>query len=207
MESPFPPPPPIQAAPPKSPKVFGILNLVFGSLGVLGLLLSVAFLLIPSSNLKGPLAGMFPADPTFISWMQILTGLGGLFALLQVISGFGLLKARNWARKLAIFVALYAIPAGLAGAYLNMKYVAPHSWKRVTDSMNQVQAQAPEVGKVFNNPGFEAMMKQMMTASGIVGALGGMVYPVLLIFFLTRPKVRVYCIASSSKPGPLIAVG
>ena len=71
------------------------------------------------------MADLMKGDPLYASFMRIIFVPGVLFALAQLSSGIGLLKSREWARKLAIAVALYSALAGMVLGYINMTHVTP----------------------------------------------------------------------------------
>jgi hypothetical protein len=50
--------------------------------------------------------------------------------LLQLTAGIGLFKTREWARKLAIFCAIYGLIAGLFMGWLTLTHVMPFAFSR-----------------------------------------------------------------------------
>jgi len=104
-------------------KVLGILNILYGSLGVLGGL--VAFLVLGGIGILGASAGR---DDGAIMALPVLGGIGVfVFVVLLVVSlpsligGVALLQFRPWSRIFMIIISalhLLSIPIGTAlGAY------------------------------------------------------------------------------------------
>lgn len=91
---------PVAAAkPPASIKVFGILNIVFGAMGVLCSPLSLISLPMMSKQLG--------YSPFMIHWMVFSVLLGVAGGVVMLASGIGLLKFQSWARKLAVYYSIF----------------------------------------------------------------------------------------------------
>jgi hypothetical protein len=86
--------------PPGSIKVFGILNIVFGSLGILCTPISLIFVMVASQKLG--------YSPFMTQWVVASGIVGILGACVLLASGIGLLKMRPWSRKLAVYYAMFA---------------------------------------------------------------------------------------------------
>jgi len=118
--------------------IVAVISLVFGTIGVLiGI---VAFVAITGG-------GLISQDPTAMNITGIVgTGVFGFFLLMwgpEVIAGIGLLKRRNWARILAMILAvpdLMIVPIGTAiGIYV--------LWVMLSDETYRLFAQASEIRK------------------------------------------------------------
>jgi hypothetical protein len=172
-----------------SAMIFGILNIGLGLLGLGGVLLSTMF---GASDLPaaGPLSNSFVAsmlalwnaistDPAYVVWRRITVPMDVAAGLALVAAGIGLLLLQNWSRLLSIGCAIYRI----LFVFLDcaVLFTALH---RVL--ANSLQA------------GTGAQYAFVVTAAAI-GAVLTLVYPVLLVYFLTRPKaVRAFQPAPSS---------
>lgn len=156
---------------PTSVTVFGILNIVFAVLGAIGLAVSLAMFLL-SADSNNPVVKLIHENPTYAAWMKfsILLSMPGLLALL--IAGIGLLCMKSWARILSIIYAIYAIVAGIAGMAANFFFM-------VRPLLEQAQQQqGPEAAAAVGG-----------AIGGTIGGCFGLIYPVLLLIFMTRPKV------------------
>jgi hypothetical protein len=104
--------PAISAKPPGVIKVFGILNIVFGGLGLL---------CSPFSLIALPLASKQLGYTSFmIDWMIISVVLGMAGGVIMLASGIGLLKLRAWARKLAIYYSVFACVMAIISPVLTL---------------------------------------------------------------------------------------
>jgi uncharacterized membrane protein YGL010W len=96
--------------------------------------------------------------------------IGVVFGIVLIASGIGLLLLQNWARILAIIYSVLEMIFVVAGAVFSQRLV-----------MQAMTAQ------VHGAPaGVMAVVAQISLALGIVI---GLAYPVLLLIFMTRPKV------------------
>lgn len=149
-----------QATAPASIRVLGILNLIFGGMAVL--CTPVAIVMILLMNRFNPAETGVMGTPYGMAYTIISTGLGMVAAVVEIISGIGLLRKRKWGRTLALGYGGYGILAGLAGIVVALTFAMPST---------------PANLSVFTR------------ATGIMSGVFGMIYPVLLIVFLCRQKV------------------
>lgn len=101
------PPSPPGPEVPVSVKVFSILNMVFGGLGLL--CAPIGFLATPMALRSLGAGGLMRV------WMVFSNIWGVIGAALLLASGIGLWKLKAWARKLAIVYAVVASVMGLVG--------------------------------------------------------------------------------------------
>src|SRR5438105_8749554 len=90
---------------PVSVTVLGVLNMLFGMLGMLAILISATALLIEPGSLGS--AGSPKST--------IRLGFGVLSCVVLLVSGVGLLGMKAWARKLSIVYAVFSIVVSIAG--------------------------------------------------------------------------------------------
>jgi len=153
--------------------VFGILNIIFGSLQLLCMPLSILGLLIDVPGLEKNPAFAILKDPSYRVFMVVMTSLGLIAAGFLVASGIGLLQLRPWGRGLAMGYAGYAIVATVIETAVSVFYIIP----LVTEA----------AGKAGN--GDAAGVALGSALGGGVGALVRLVFPVLLLVFLNQPRV------------------
>jgi hypothetical protein len=154
---------------PTSVTVFGVLNLVFSLWGLLGIALA-AVVLFSGAFSQG--AAGIPSSPFLDGWTRTMVVAGLVASGVLFASGIGLLRMRPWARIAAIGYAAYALVTTLAGLVVNWLYV-------LRPMMEQFQQQR----------GPEATGAMIGAIAGIVGGLIGLIFPVLLWYFMTRPHV------------------
>ena len=106
--------PPLASKPPAAIKVFSILNLVFGSLGVLCSPLSFVAAQLAAKQLD---YGAFMMEWMLVSVIIAVIG-GGII----IASGIGPWKLRPWGRQLAIYYAIFAC----LFAFLNTSIMLTH---------------------------------------------------------------------------------
>ena len=155
--------------------VFGILNSVFGLLGLCGTAASSAmfFVDLPQDpGMPNPALELIRSDSTYRLIMQTMIVLGCLASLALLVGGIGLLLVKAWGRTLSIGYAWYAIVSVVAGMLVNWLYLLQPML---------AQGEAGGLGQ----------------AAAIGGAVGGMIsgcfsviYPVMLLIFMYRPAVR-----------------
>jgi hypothetical protein len=164
---------------PTSVTVFGILNIVFAAIGLFGLLATIA-LFAATANTNNPMVEIMRENPAFAGWMKINTILGGVACVVLLAAGIGLLMLKEWARKLSIGYAIYAIVFGLVGMVLMFIFVTRPMMEKAS------QAQGPEAAGAIGG-----------VIGGSIGGCLGLIYPIFLLIFMLRPNV----VAAFRPPG------
>lgn len=170
--------PPAGSAKPTSITVFGILNIIFGALGICGLSVAVVGLFAPMA------AGMeLPEDnpmnsPAYRVFTIVTIPLGLVATIVLVAAGVGLLNDKDWGRKFSIGYAIYAIVSGLIGTVLNVVLIMVPMMQQMGGGEQMAAAVGGMVG-------------------GTIGGCIGLIYPALLWYFMTRPHVVNYLRAHS----------
>ena len=170
--------------PPKSLRVLAILNLVFGGMGIFGTATSYAVLHAPLMA-NNPAVKMMNAQSDYATWMRLAIPLGLLGVLMLLTSGVGLLKAREWARKLAVGYGIYAIIISLISIAMNYRFVV-----------------APLLEQSRNTQGAEAAGAIGGAIGGVIGGVFALAYPIILLVFMTRPRIVAAC---TGTPPPIPA--
>ncbi len=155
---------------PGAVRVFGILNIVFGSFGIL----------FSPFVILGLFSGIsrFPeVGDAYSIWVKTSGLIGIAGSILMLISGIGLCRFREWGRRIAVGYAWYCVAAGAAGLVINILVLLPR---------------------------FSGMRSccSAGTVGGIIGMIFGggisLIYPILLIIFLMRERVK----AALRNPAP-----
>jgi hypothetical protein len=160
--------PPMYVVKPASVTVFGILNIVFGGMGILCTPFSMLMLFM------GDIFNMGQPNPIEIAGgyktFLLCSSIAGIcFAGWQLSLGIGLLKFKGWARRGSIIYACIALVWGIAGLILTVLAVS-QGW------MGPAEGTSP------------AAMGGMV--GGLCGGAIGMIYPVLLLIFMNTAKVK-----------------
>jgi hypothetical protein len=156
---------------PTSVTVFGILNICKGALGVLTALWSL-MLFSSSAAASNPVTQVMLENPTYTKWMKTMVPIGIVVCCASVLSGFGLLGLRSWARKVSIAYAIYGIVVVVVTVPINFFVLLPAMLEKSR------QFQGPEAAGMISS-----------TIGSVLGVVLGLIYPILLLIFMTRPKV------------------
>lgn len=163
---------------PTAVTVFGILNLVFAGMGLFGLCCGIIPLLTMNSiqampnQPPNPVLELMKENQAYFVFIVVTMVLGLVATLVLACGGYGLLKMRPWGRHLSIVYAVYTILAGIVGLIANWFWL-------FTPLMEQArQASGPEQAGAIGG-----------LVGGVCGGGIGLIYPVLLLIFMTRPNV------------------
>ncbi len=147
---------------PGSIKVFGILNIVFGSLGLVcgGFGVLVFFLATQSPEFSMEVERSFSAQYAegYLTLIQIGSCFYIILSVIQIACGVGLLKENNLGRTGSLGYAVLSILYSIAST----------------------------IGNIMLAKGFTAGLIMIFSCIGLVI---GVIYPVCILIFLTRPNV------------------
>ncbi|MHC4292144.1 MAG: DUF4339 domain-containing protein [Planctomycetota bacterium] len=151
---------------PTSVTVLGILNIVFGGLGLLCSPFGIISILMPQPN--------SPFQLTSAMKMFSLVGcaVGFVFAIVLLASGIGLLYLKRWAREAALVYGWAAIIWGILALVMNGIMFSSSLSGASQEAMPAV------VGGIIG---------------AMCGGLIGLIYPVILIVFMRKPHVIQAC--------------
>jgi hypothetical protein len=157
---------------PTSVIVFGILNIVFSVWGLFGVLFTALVMAVGSAPGRfGPAVAAIQTHPVLHVWAIVFLPLGLMAAIVLFAAGIGLLLLKPWARVASIGYGIYAIIMAIAHVVLKVTIVMP------------LMAQTPPAG----------LGGEIAAVAGTIGAvLGGLIrliYPTLLIVFMSRQHV------------------
>lgn len=154
---------------PTSIRVFGILNMVFGSIGVLGYLFSALSLFgdagIPIINLYGWGMYHFSIGSSIASFV---------LSVIQVVLGISLVKHKPWARSCSVTYGWVAIVVVLITASVSLAVY----WSELQQSID------------LGLTGWRTQEETISMIYAGVSGVTGLIYPALLIFFMRRSIVR-----------------
>ena len=156
---------------PTSVTVFGILNIVFAVIGILGIFGSAA-MLAGASQSDNPVVKVMLANPAYVTWMRISIPLGLLVSALLLAAGVGLLLLKPWARWFSLAYGIYAIVMSIVATLITY-YLFFGPLMEQAQRMRGPEAAAAVGGAI----------------GGMIGGILGLIYPVLLLYFMTRPHV------------------
>src|ERR1044071_6742770 len=107
---------------PSSVTVFGLLNITFAGFGVLGLFNTLTTLSTTGNSIN-PVVKIMRETPAYASWLKLTIPLGLLSCGVLLAAGIGLLRLKNWGRKLSIGYSIYAIVFGIVAMVVNFIFL------------------------------------------------------------------------------------
>ena len=170
---------------PGSVTTFGILNIAFAVLGVFGLLATFALFSMTSTS-SNPVVKIIRENPALATWLNLTIPLGLLSSGVQLVAGIGLLRLENWGRKLSIGYAIYGIVFSILGLVMNFIFMLGPLLEEAS------KKQGPEAAGAFGG-----------AVGGSIGGCFGLIYPILLLVFMTRPRIVAAFHLASPPPLPL----
>jgi hypothetical protein len=153
-------------------KVFGILNLIMAAWGLLG----TCFALVPlfvNLNTPNPVLDMMKENEFYYSFNIFATILGFVLIGMLAAAGIGLLKNRSWGRSLSVLYAVITIVLTIVSTVLTYIYL-----------VQPLMEKAAEMA-----PGPEKITLQGSAIGGLAGGCIGLIYPIVLWIFMTRPRI------------------
>lgn len=159
--------PPPGAVRPTSVTVFGILNIVFGGLGLLCMPVALLPMFLPAEMQQGTQLG-----PGMKAYLGVTLVIGFFCNILLVATGIGLLNLKRWARQWSYYYAWFAIFMGVVGITITILM----SMSGMQGASEQKMAE--EVGGLIG---------------GMCGGIIGLIYPIFLIVYMRRPNVVEAC--------------
>lgn len=155
---------------PASLTVFGVLNVIFGVLGLCGAVFNILGLAAGSAR-DNPILYVMKESAVFLVWNWLNALISPLLLLVLLASGVGLLMAKSWGRLAAM---------GVAGAYIVMDLLS---------TLMSGIFLLPLYLELLDKSGERFMLGAAGAAGLGLGACFGLVYPVLVLIFMTRKPV------------------
>ena len=157
---------------PTAVTVFGILNIVFAALGIIGVIGSVMLFAAVGADSKNPVVQIIHDNAAYAAWMKISVALGLPVSAALLAAGIGLLQLRPWARRFSIIYAIYSMVMVVVGSVINYFFLMQ-----------------PMLEQAHQKSGPEAAGAIGGAIGGTVGGCFGLIYPVVLLIFMLRANV------------------
>ena len=170
---------------PKAIKVFGILNVIFGGLGLLGTCIGLgAILAITSGLLPAPEGQSNPGfvtqdEDAFLYFYNIISAAFALlFTIVLLASGIGLLRYRKWGRNTGLAWVAYSVIATIIASVVTWTHIYPHQLEML--ATNEAMADVPNM---------EAILLGSMIFGNVL-SVGYLIYPVLFAIFGSKQSFK-----------------
>jgi hypothetical protein len=176
---------------PTSVTVFGILNIVFAALGIIGVLCTAVLFVVLGTNPNNPAFQNNPTfeiiqnSPAYAAWLKLSIVLGLLSSAALLAAGIGLFYLKPWARMLSIVYGIYGIVLIIVNTVVSYFFLIQPMLQKAHE------AQGPEgVGAAIGG-----------AVGGMCGGCLGIIYPILLLIFMLRPNVTAAFHEQLQPPG------
>jgi hypothetical protein len=163
---------------PKAIKVFGVLNVIFGGLGLLGTCIGLGAILaftsglIPIPDGQSNPAFVTQDENAFLYFYNIISAaVALLFAIVLLVSGIGLLKHKKWGRTTGLAWAAYSVIATIVVSVITWTHIYPYQLEMLDTN---------EATKGL--PNMEAILLGSMIFGNVL-SVGYLIYPGLFALF------------------------
>ena len=157
---------------PMSVSVFGMLNIVFGAFGLLGVLMSAPMFFSKAADSKNYVIQVMHDSSVFSAWMMISAVVGAVASAALLGAGIGMLQLRPLSRKVSVGYAIYSLVMTPIGVVMEFLFVLPVL-----------------IIQTRQQPGPASAAAVSGTLWSMFGSLVGLIYPVLLLIFMSRRSV------------------
>jgi hypothetical protein len=169
---------------PKTIKVFGVLNVIFGGLGLLGtciglgaILAFTTFDLIPVPEGPPNPAFVTQDENAFLYFYNIISAACGLiFSIVLLVSGIGLLKHKKWGRTVGLAWAVYCVLTTIVVSVITWTHIYPYQ----LETMDKATADVPNI---------EAFLLGSMIFGNVL-SVGYLIYPGLFALFSSKQPFK-----------------
>jgi hypothetical protein len=109
---------------------------------------------------------------TYEAWMVISAVVGAVATAALLVAGIGMLQLKPWSRKVSIAYAIYSLVMTPIGIVMQFLFMLPVL-----------------IEHAHQQPGPAASAAVNGSIGNMFGSLVGLIYPVLLLIFMTRRNV------------------
>jgi hypothetical protein len=128
-------------------------------------------------------------------WLDAATGL--VLNVAMFVGAIGLVQVREWGRKTSVWVAFFKVVRIGVALALGVGVVMPALGQAMADNLGRFLAQLPTGPR--GGPNIADLRKGMtigFTASLVVFELLALIWPLIVLWVLSRPKAQAACLAS-----------
>jgi hypothetical protein len=167
-------PRPAQSGPGTGLMILGVVNMIFGALG----LLSLPLVFVTKSLARDPVSRRIQEltwEGGMGIWMRTSLFLGAIMACALIASGYGIMKLKPWARKVSIGYALAAILMAILGQIMSAMFLYPVLTEMLSQGSGDPVKTAGAMGGLVG---------------GIIGGAFALVLPVIILIVMNRASVK-----------------
>ena len=122
--------------------------------------------------MNNPVLELIQDNPSYAAYLKVSIVLTMIISAVLLVAGIGLLKLMPWARTLSIIYGIVAIIMVFISSIANYFFLVQ-----------------PMLAKAHEEQGPQAAAAMGGAIGGMFGGCFGIIYPILLLIFMTRPKV------------------
>ena len=159
---------------PTAVTVFGILNIVFAAFGIFGAMASVMLFVAMGHESQNPAVQALQNNPGYAMYMKLSALLGIVVCAALLAAGIGLLKLQPWARMLSIAYGIFGLVSVPVNSVLSFLFITRPMLEQMQQHGSDAAAKGAAVGGLVG---------------GMAGGCLGIIYPLLLLIFMLRPKI------------------
>jgi 23S rRNA pseudoU1915 N3-methylase RlmH len=144
-------------------------------------------------------------DPRIFAYSAVECTVGMIFNVLMVISGIGLMRMSEWARRLALSIAGLKILRWVAIVTFTLIVIVPMTTEMTQKMLQQVDQQVKAQGRgatPFPLASLSQFAAIATAVTSVMSAVVASIYPLLSLWFLTRPATRAAILARAKPAGP-----
>lgn len=172
---------------PTSITVIAVFAIILGAIGLCGAIMQVVQVVAGKAFEFGgpnPVNDLMRNDPFLSVWNIVTVVVGSILGLLLLVGGIASLSLKEWARKSLLIYAVGTIIFGLIGVVVNFAVVVPR--------MASLPQDRPEV----------QLTVKLMPWFAVGGLVIGLILPVCILIFMTRPRVKAAFAGLAFPGGP-----
>ncbi len=161
---------------PTAATVLGIINILFGALGLCSVIGTVVLIFVPlnpAMTKDNPALQLMEESAFYRTFTQVGVLLGFVAMAALIGGGVGLLQLKPYGRTLSIGYGIYAVISVVLSTIINIVFVFPALLEKA-NAAGGGPAAAGAYGGIFG---------------GTFGSCLGLVYPVILLYFMFRPNM------------------